>query len=433
VPTIRLRWQSLVASNIGRRLGRNLGWLLIGNVSSLALGFATTAYLARMLGQAEFGIFSYAQTIALYATFLVDLGLNVYGTRAVARHPDRSHIYLAHIITLQSLAGIAVLLVGLVVGLTDLIWPSAHLRHMVMLSLLWVVPFAWNVEWLYLGLEQTRTVGSARLLQQLSMFVLVLFLVGNPTQSAYAPLLRVAGGVVSALWLFSRLPEHAFARTQLLISEIGSLVGGAKWFWWSALLLLVSRSSDVIIIQASRPAREIGQYSASMRLVGVVTASIGILNTVMFAMLAAEREKESRNFAKLLNAYLLLAGGIAGVALTVGLSGASLLMTLVYGASYAGAAPIFCLLLIAGACLVLQGAIEQPLLACGYERSVFAVVAATAGLSVAANLTLVPRSGAYGAAISFLSCSVFSAAALFLLYRHAVRYGNLRMGPVAND
>jgi hypothetical protein len=48
-------------------------------------------------------------------------------------------------------------------------------------------------------------------------------------------------------------------------------------------------------------------------------------------------------------------------------------------------------------------------------------------------MLFVPRQGAYGAALSYLICSVFSSASLFLIYRRAARNGDLGMHPLAKD
>ena len=94
-----------------KEIGKNFAWLFVGNFGSLALGFITTLYLARVLGQAQFGKFSYAQTLAIYGAIIVDLGLNVYGNRSVANSPKHAGRYLTNIGSIQVLSGLLLIIV----------------------------------------------------------------------------------------------------------------------------------------------------------------------------------------------------------------------------------------------------------------------------------------------------------------------------------
>ena len=67
------RWaRAGLDSSYVKRLAKNLVWLICGNFGALVIGFFVNAYLARKLGQNAFGIYNYAQTIALYAAMMVD-------------------------------------------------------------------------------------------------------------------------------------------------------------------------------------------------------------------------------------------------------------------------------------------------------------------------------------------------------------------------
>jgi O-antigen/teichoic acid export membrane protein len=403
-------------SSIGKKAGKNFGWLFIGNLGSLALGFITTMYLARFLGQSEFGKFSYAQTLTMYGALLVDLGLNVYGNRSVASNPKHAGRYLINIGSLQIFTGLLLIIIVTTIIYTFKIWLDSELQVLVAISLLWVLPFALNIEWFFLGSQKMDVVAFGRLIQQCAIIFITYLLVKGPEQVVYAPIARVAGGMASALWLFFRLPKGILQDFRIHLSEAAGYLRTSKWFWLSAFLVQVYNGADIVILQLFRPAGEVGLYSAGFRLIGLFVAAIVLLNMVMFPMLAAEYGKNAVMFAKLLRLHLLTAVGIAFMLLVVALPTASLLVNISYGSQYLGSVSFLRILIIAASVLTLNGAIAQPLLASGYEVAVFKQISFTALVNVVLNLILIPHFGAYGAALTYLISVIFATAWLIPIY-----------------
>jgi len=400
----------------GKEIGKNFGWLFIGNFGSLALGFISTLYLARVLGQAAFGKFSYAQTLAIYGALLVDLGLNVYGNRSVANSPKHAGRYLINIGSVQVFTGILLIIVVATVVHTFNLWSDSELQAIVVNSFVWVLPFALNIEWFFLGLQRMKVVATGRLIQQSMVIVIAYLLVKDPGQVVYAPFARVAGGIASALWLLFQLPKEIFQNVRIHLLEATSYLRSSKWFWFSAFLIQVYNGIDIVILQLFRTASEVGLYSASFRLIGLFVAAISVLNMAMFPMLAAEYGKNEVMFGKLLKLHLLSALGIAFLLLVVALPTVSLLVNISYGSQYLGSVSFLRILIIAASVLTLNGAISQPLLASGHEAAVFKQILLTALLNVVLNLILIPHFGAYGAALTYLISVIFATAWLLPIY-----------------
>ena len=404
-----------------KEIGKNFAWLFVGNFGSLALGFITTLYLARVLGQAQFGKFSYAQTLAIYGALLVDLGLNVYGNRSVASNPKHAGRYLINIGSVQIFTGLFLIIIVTVIIQTFNFWLDSELQVLVGTSLLWVLPFALNIEWFFLGSQRMNVVASGRLIQQCSIIFITYLLVKGPTQVVYAPLARVAGGMASALWLFFWLPKGIFQDFRVHLSEAAGYLRTSKWFWFSAFLVQVYNGVDIVILQMFRTPSEVGLYSASFRLIGIFVAAISLLNMTMFPMLSAEYGRNTVIFGKLLKLYLLTALVIAFILLVVALPTASLLVNISYGSQYLGSVSFLRILIVAASVLTLNGAIAQPLLATGHEASVFKQILATAVLNVVLNLILIPRYGAHGAALAYTVSSIFATVWLLPIYSKRMR------------
>ena len=88
-----------------------------GEVVARAIGFIATAYLARSLGPAAFGIVGFAYALAGYFSLTIHQGFLDIGSRAVAREPGKA-LRLAVSGTVVRL----VLALGLFIALTATAW-----------------------------------------------------------------------------------------------------------------------------------------------------------------------------------------------------------------------------------------------------------------------------------------------------------------------
>ena len=124
---VDLRDPQRITGALLRRTLLNFGWLSSGNAFALGLAFVTSAVLARRLGRAGFGSFCYAQAIAAYLVLLVDLGLNSFGCRAVAREPEKSGQFLGAIAGTQLATAIVVVLAVALASQIFNLWPQGEL------------------------------------------------------------------------------------------------------------------------------------------------------------------------------------------------------------------------------------------------------------------------------------------------------------------
>ncbi|NLV29624.1 MAG: flippase [Acidobacteria bacterium] len=430
------RWaRAGLDSSYVKRLAKNLVWLICGNFGALVIGFFVNAYLARKLGQNAFGIYNYAQTIALYAAMMVDCGLNAYGNRATARDPARAGQLLINIAAFQLILGTCVVVLSVSVVNLFPPWP-ADVRPVVVMSLLWLFPFALNIEWLHLGFQRMRAVALGRLFQQVVICLSTLLLVVDSGSVIWAPLARVIGGVASAGWLLWQLPPGIFGKAKMRLRQTMGYIRSSRWFWMSSLFVQIYHGSDILILQMTRSPAEVGQYSAGFRLMSMGIAVIALINVWMFPILSAEYGRDPGVFRHLRKMYYATAGVISGIILGVGLPLAPRIVLWVYGDEYRNTMPILQILMIAAAVLTINGALSQPLLAAGSESGVFWQILFTAVVNVVLNLSFIPSYGAAAAAGVYLASQVFGTLWLFFLYRRRMKGpdgGSLVEGPVQED
>src|SRR3989344_6207032 len=91
------RLKELLFQNKSTRqtIAKNIFWLSIGQVGSRLIRAIIIIYAARVLGAAEYGIFSYVLGLAGFFTIFADLGISPLMTREIASHPEKRSTYFA--------------------------------------------------------------------------------------------------------------------------------------------------------------------------------------------------------------------------------------------------------------------------------------------------------------------------------------------------
>lgn len=410
-----------------KQLNRNTAHLLAGNAFALGLNLITAAYLARVLGKTGFGTLSFAMSVGAYAALIVDLGLTTYGTRAIARAPAVSGELVPDIV----LARIAMAAVTLAVASPLLVWipagPAEHLKMVILLCLLWVVPFAVAPEWFFLGTQRMAVVSLGKLLLFATILAATVLTVHGPGDVAAAASARTIGGIAWALWLVWKLPRGVHMLSGSRMRRAEGRVREARWFWLLAMVAQVYVGVDVLMLGACRPLDEVGVYSAGFRLVAFFLLAITLVNTGMFPILAAESEKGGAGFNAALRLYGFVAALMVIPVLILGVGLAPLVVKLAYGSGFGATVPLLRILTLGGAVLTINGALAQPLLAAGCEHVVTRQSVATAIIYVTLNAVVIPRFGASGAAWVFVASVTIGTVWLVPAYRRLVRSSRPRL------
>ena len=389
-----------------RQLNRNLLPLILGNGVALALSLATTTYLARRLGQAGFGVFSFAQSIATYAALVLDLGLTTYGNRAVARDPQLAPDLIADIQAVRCVVAGTVAMLALVAlsGMAGRIGPGPW--QVVLISLLWVLPFEGAPEWFFLGSQRMSTVSAGKVTLFGAVLIFTVMTVRGPEGVEAAALARVMGGVVWAACLLALVPRGLLTLKNFSLLRAFGRVKEAFPFLWLAVVTQVFAGVDVVLLGMWRPPEEVGIYSAAFRLVAFLLLGISLINTAVFPMVAAASQHGASRFVAIARLYRLVAVVIALCLVLVGIPLAPMLLKLAYGDSFSAAVPLMRWLIVGTAVQTLNGALAQPLLAAGREAAVTHQSTGTAVIFLGLNAIAIPRFGAAGAAAVY-TISVF--------------------------
>ncbi|MBI4993493.1 flippase [Candidatus Wolfebacteria bacterium] len=91
------RLKELLFQNRGMKqtIAKNVFWLSFSQIGSRLIRAAIIIYAARVLGAAEYGVFSYALGLSAFFTVFADIGISQILTREITQKPEEEHQYFS--------------------------------------------------------------------------------------------------------------------------------------------------------------------------------------------------------------------------------------------------------------------------------------------------------------------------------------------------
>jgi len=405
------------------------GNLAVGEVVTTAFRLLAFVWVARELGPADFGTVSVGFVVGAYLILLAHPGLELMGTRAIAREPGSAPHWLGHIVGLRIALGlVSYVVMAAIVAVLPI---DGELRLIIVIVGLTILTQAVDVRWAFIGAERTRAIAVASVVGAAVYLGGVVLFVHGPDDLFVPPISYVVGQAVISAVLVVASRRHLGGWTPRF--RRGS---GTRALFWESTPLTVGQvgrafavSLDVVLVKALRPASGAGQYAAASRMFVVGLLYLGLYyNALLPTIVRAAGEGPEPLKREILRSCrrAVLIGipvALAGILL------APVLIPFVLGDEYDPAAGLFQVLLVALFLVSVSGVMNNALIALGKTRTFASIVVASLVVNVAVNLALLPTVGVVGAAIA----TVVTEGLVLVLATIAVWSNMARAGRAAPD
>jgi O-antigen/teichoic acid export membrane protein len=398
-------------------------WLTVASVAQLlsrfvaaVMGAVLAAVLARSLGASEFGVYSLIMALSAIALSVADGGTSQLGVRDMSAQPEQRDGIAAALIGGQTLVGLALAPIVLLVALTSVHGADNRLACVLFII---VLPLA--------GIGELQVVAQARLRPDIYSIVTL-------SQSAVW-----LGSVILLGSLHSTLPSFAVAYLGSLLVQYGVLLALTRtlvrpqWQHWrstafrlykkglplglAGLFVLAYYKVDGILLFHYKGPATSGMYAAGYRFLDALqfipATLIVVLNPLMSRIWAAPATTRwRRDLPRIAFTLLACASGVVCVGGVI-LSGP--ITSLIYGARYSGAAPLLSILMLSFPAICLGWFFGTMLITGDRLRPYLVVTLTAAALNLGANVALLPRFGASAAAWTTVGTEWFVVVSLALV------------------
>ncbi len=399
-----------------RRYFANTSWLFAEQLLRMVAGLLVGVWVARYLGPGQFGIFSYATAFVAIFAGIAKLGLDSIVVRELVHEPARRDDYLGTAFWLKLAGGVFTL--GVIAG--ALVFnASDRMTKLYILIIAAGIVFqsAEVIDFYFQSQVLSRFVSICKLTQLAVSSLLKLAFIFARAPLLWFVVVGLVDQVTLALTLhlayrsrepgsFHRRFDPALARRLL----------AASWpLVFSSLFAMIYLRIDQVMIKSLMGEREVGLFSAAVRLSEVWYMVPAILcNSLFPAILHARQAGESVYNFRLQRLYALMLWLALGIAVPMTFLSRALVQRL-YGAAYAESGPVLMIHVWTGVFVFVGVVTGSWLVSEGLQHHIFHRTLACAAVNVLLNLALIPRHGIRGGALATVVSQALAAYAFDLV------------------
>jgi len=405
----------LRASAARRRTATGVAVVFVADALMLPTGLVTAGFLTRHLGPSDYGLFTLAATLvawaqwsvsALYARATVRLAGEGGDWRAVGATSLRLHLLTG--LALAAALAAAALPLSRLLGEPELAWLLAWLALDV--PLFAAAQAHLN---LLIGTGRFRARALASAARWIGRLVLMLALVGAGFSVAGAAAANVGASCLELaacrLWLRPS-PRH---RPALPVRALFAVALPLMAF---SLGLRLFDKLDLLMLKGlGGSAAQAGFYGAAQNLSLIPLVFAAAVSPLVLATMARLRGEGDLAAARRLGRDALRAGVALLPFAALAAGAAPEIVTFVFGSEFAPAAPVFALLIVAGAALAILSIGNGVLAAVDAARASALVVAPMLPAALLLHWLVIPRWGPAGAASVTAALALLGALATLAL------------------
>ena len=399
-----------------RVLIRSFSTLAIGEVLARLAGLATVLLLARRLGPAGFGVITLGLTLVGWFGLVADSGTELLNVREVARRPDEFREIASRVLGLRLTLSIAA--AGAFALGVELLARSDAVRSTVVLFALALPGLALNLRWMVLGIHRARAIALGNIAGRLVLLAGTVALVADVHDIRRVPLVEAVAEIVYGAVILAFV-ARSFG---VLVPRVDLAA------WWETLRqsapLMVnsvaraaSYSFDVLVIEIALGPHKLGLYGAGSKPVLFVTSALGLFSVAFLSAFSAQHGAQ----AEALFRRAVRTTVAACVPLAVVISATAVaIIPLLFGHAYKGAAIVLSILVWKIPMTAFGTPYGAVLVAREKQVALMQNNLVAGGLTVVADLIVIPIFGIPGAAVVGVGSAVVTS---YLNHRSCVRRG----------
>ncbi len=392
-----------------KQIGRNVFSLAAAEGINKLISFLIFAYLARVLGSSGFGQYSFAQAVLAYFLLPVSMGLNLIGSREIAKDPQVIPHYVNHLFSIRVVVSLtSFLLLCVLIYFMD---KDEAVKQVLFYLGFTLFASAITLDWFFQGMEKMQYIAYTNTLKQVLALALILIWVNEPAHLPRVGVFQSLSTGIAFMWALGVYIKWQAAPKFIFDWSIWKdLLKQALPIGVAMVLTTFYYNFDTILLSYLKNDAIVGWYSGAYR----IALTLALPAAVVFNayLPALSRHKQDEQAEQIVNKYIktqFYLGIPLGFACFLL---APQIILFVFGPQYVHS--ILPLKFLAWNVLFvfITASFGHPLMAWGFQKQFTKVIAAGAAVNLVLNVLLIPKFGMIGAAVATLAgeVSVFTGA-----------------------
>jgi O-antigen/teichoic acid export membrane protein len=397
-------------SSTKQTIAKNTFWLSVSQFGGRLIRAIIIIYAARILGTAEYGVFSYAVTLAGFIGLFMDPGVNTVLMKETAKSSEENRRK-----TFSTTFAIKIALIFIGAGIIVFIGPYFSTlpgAKMLLPIAACILMFDTLREFflsLLRGMERMEWDAGIFILTNIAVVILGLwFIIMSPTAAAlgWGYALGTAIGSIAAIFVVWDYVKELFNRFSARL--IVPILQSAWPFAITGALGLLFTNTDILIISWMKTASDVGIYSAAIRIIQVLYLVPGVIQLSTLPLFSRLANKDNEKFRSVLEQTVTTVF-LASIPLAIGgVIVGTPLMSFIFGPAFAPGGLPFKLLAVTFIVDFPGAIIANAIFVYGHQKSLIITSALGGASNVLFDLLLIPRWGMTGSAVATLIAQTVS-------------------------
>ncbi len=420
------------SGKLNRSVPFNFTMNLILKISGTVCAAVSYPYAFRMIGEAGMGSVAFSTSVTSFFIMLASIGISTYGIRECAKVRDDAVKLRTTARELLAMQGIMTLAALFLLGCAVLAVPRLRENGLFFLIQGCMLLFhGLDTEWLFAATERYGFLALRSFLMKLLSVLLVMGFVRSPDDALLYCLFAVGPTMLGNLWNIAGARDYLRGPVESLRPLRHFRVSSV--FFLQAVAATIYTSLDSALLGLLQNNASVGAYDAAVKIRTILVFAVTSLGTVLlprFSYYVGEKKETELHIGLRLSSdfMLLTALPLTVFFLVLGDRCLEILYGSVSGETLWSLRLLTPTLLLIGCSNLLGIQILTPL---GKERTVMVSTVIGALVDLIADLLLIPRYGAPGAAFGTLIAEAVVLAVQFAVYRklklHAIDTKNAGM------
>lgn len=272
------RMKSAMTKHGKSSIKKNFIYQMIYEILVLILPFATSPYVARVIGAEGLGTYSYSYSVAYYFVLFSLLGIKNYGNRAIAQareNQDNLNITFSNICSIHILISVfcCIAYIGYVFFLQK---DQAY----ALIQGLYVLSGLFDISWFYFGIEKFKLTVTRNIIIKLINVGCIFIFVKNAEDLWKYCFIMAAGQLISQLSLWIPLSKYVKFKKptwEAMTPHIKPLF----ILFIPAIAVSLYKYMDKIMIGIMSSKSQLGFYENAEKVINISTTIISSFGTVM--------------------------------------------------------------------------------------------------------------------------------------------------------
>jgi O-antigen/teichoic acid export membrane protein len=384
-----------------KTIAKNTAYIFSSQILLYIFGFFTLIYTARYLGAGGFGILSLALSITGIFAMFIDMGLNTFMVREIARDKSIVDKYIPNVALMRII--LSFLTIGLIILIVNIINYPEIVKIVIYIITTSVIinAFSGIFSSIFQANEKMEYLSISMLIPSVSLLLGTLIGVYYKFTIIYfAYLYIISSCLVLGFITITYLCNFKFPKIKIDWSIWKPTLKEAWPFGVAAISGLLYTYIDSILLSIIEGNTVVGWYSAAYRLMLVVLFIPTTVNTVIFPVMS-QLFKSSGDSLRMINEryfkYMIIIGIPMGFGTTIL---ADKIILLIYGASYSNSILSLQILIWTMVFTFIGASFVQVLQSINKQLIITKIAGICVIINIVLNLILIPKFSFIGASIA---------------------------------